>query len=166
MASRLAPVAKPIFRARLSSKQSNGHTAFVPQICKLVFEYAQNWSSSANTRTYLQNNLQNLARANPHIQVVVKQRNNRQPILRGFYRACSSYSHSVSNLILLSFLVNDNEKVIPLNGFQVTGIEKKVQLLLDSSGAKIKSLKRRTVESTTESARGIWSGLHDTPFQI
>jgi large subunit ribosomal protein L43 len=62
--------------------------------------------------------------------------------------------------------VNDNEKVIPLNGFQVTGIENKVQLLLDSSGAKIKSLKRRTVESTTESARGIWSGLHDTPFQI
>ncbi|KAI0252706.1 thioredoxin-like protein [Lactifluus subvellereus] len=147
MTSRLAPVTKPIFRAQLSSKQSNGHAAFVPHIRKLVFEFSQNWSSSANTRTYLQNNLQTLARANPHVEVVVRQRNNRQPIVRGFY-------------------LNDNEKVIPLNGFQVTGIEKKVQLLLDSSGAKIKSLKRRTVESTTESARGIWSGLHDTPFQI
>ena len=73
---------------------------------------------------------------------------------------------SSSNLVLSSRSVNDNEKVIPLNGFQVTGIEKKVQLLLDSSGAKIKSLKQRTVESSTESARGIWSGLHDTPFQI
>lgn len=56
--------------------------------------------------------------------------------------------------------VNDKDKVIPLNGFEVTGIQKKVQLLLDSSGAKIKPLKRRTVESTAESTRGIWSGLH------
>ncbi|KAI0307483.1 thioredoxin-like protein [Multifurca ochricompacta] len=143
----LASVTKPIFRAQLSSKQSNGHFAFVPQIRKLVFEYSQNWPSSTNTRTYLRNNLQNLARANPHVEVVVRQRNNRQPIIRGFY-------------------LNNNEKVIPLNGFEVTGIEKKVQLLLDSSGAKIKSLKRRTVESATESARGIWSGLHDIPFQI
>ncbi|KAI9428604.1 thioredoxin-like protein [Lactarius indigo] len=138
---------QPIFRAQLCSKQSNGHTAFVPQIRKLVFEYSQNWSSSANTRTYLKNNLQNIARANPHVEVVVRQRPNRQPIVRGLY-------------------LNDNEKVIPLNGFEVTGIENKVQLLLDSSGAKIKSLKRRIVESTTQSARGIWSGLHDTPFQI
>ncbi|KAI9513140.1 thioredoxin-like protein [Russula earlei] len=147
MVSRLAPATIPIFRAQLSSKQSNGHAAFVPQIRKIVFEYAQNWSSSANTRTYLHRHLQALARANPHVEVVVRQRNNRQPIVRGFY-------------------LNDNEKVIPLNGFEVTSIEKKVQLLLDSSGAKIKSLKRRTVESTADSARGIWSGLHDSPFRI
>jgi len=83
----LAPVTKPLFRAQLSSRQSNGHAYFVSQISKLVFEYAQNWSSSANTRTYLQNNLQKLARENPHVQVVIRQRNNRQPIVRGFYRA-------------------------------------------------------------------------------
>ena len=87
MASRLSPVTKPIFRAQLASKHSNGHVAFVPQIRKLVFEYSQNWSSSANTRSYLHNNLQILARANPHVEVVVRQRNNRQPIVRGFYRA-------------------------------------------------------------------------------
>ncbi|KAH8992112.1 thioredoxin-like protein [Lactarius akahatsu] len=143
----IAPLTKPVFRAQLCSKQANGHIAFVPQVRKLVFEYSQNWSSSTNTRTYLKNNLQNLARANPHVEIVVRQRANRQPIVRGLY-------------------LNDKEKVIPLNGFEVTGIENKVQLLLDSSGTKIKSLKRRTVESTTQSARGIWSGLHDTPFQI
>jgi large subunit ribosomal protein L43 len=152
-----------IFRAQLTSKLSNGHTAFVPQIRKLVFEYSQNWSSSANTRTYLKNNLQNLARANPHVEVVVRQRSNRQPIVRGLYRTSL---HSTFFPPRLTILVNDNEKVVPLNGFEVTGVEQKVQLLLDSSGAKIKSLKRRTVESTTQSARGIWSGLHDTPFQI
>jgi large subunit ribosomal protein L43 len=62
--------------------------------------------------------------------------------------------------------VNDREKVVPLNGFEVTGIQKKVELLLDASGAQIKPLKRRTVESTTEAARGIWSGLHDVPYKI
>ena len=65
-----------------------------------------------------------------------------------------------------NFAVNDREKVVPLNGFEVTGIESKVQLLLDSSGAVIKPLKRRSVVSTTESVRGIWSGLHDPPFKI
>jgi large subunit ribosomal protein L43 len=62
--------------------------------------------------------------------------------------------------IIGTLTVNNNEKVIPLNDFEVTGIQKKVQLLLDSSGAKIKPLKRRTVESMTEATRGIWSGLH------
>jgi hypothetical protein len=102
MASRLAPVTKPIFRAQLSSKPSNGHASFIPQISKLVFEYSQNWSSSTNTRTFLQNNLQNLARANPHVQLVVKQRNNRQPIVRGLYRASFSYF----GLLLSTFITN------------------------------------------------------------
>lgn len=61
---------------------------------------------------------------------------------------------------------NGRDKVIPLQRLEVNGIESKVQLILESSGAKIKPLKRgRVVESTTESVRGIWSGLHvDTPF--
>lgn len=58
------------------------------------------------------------------------------------------------------FYVNGRDKVIALNKLEVTGIQKKVELLLDASGLKIKPLKRRTVESTTEAARGIWSGLH------
>ena len=56
--------------------------------------------------------------------------------------------------------------VVPLNRLEVTGIAKKVDLLLDSSGAKIKPLKRRTVESTAEAARGIWGGLHAEPPRL
>ncbi|GBE78475.1 54S ribosomal protein L51, mitochondrial [Sparassis crispa] len=147
MAFKLAPATKPLLRASLTSRPANGHLAFIPQIRKLVFEYCDKWPSSANTRTYLHDHLEDLARENPHVEFVVRQRNQKEPIIRGFY-------------------LNDREKVIALNGFEVTGIQKKVQLLLDSSGAKIKPLKRRTVESTTEAARGIWSGLHDTPFKI
>ncbi|KAI0961099.1 hypothetical protein AcV7_000292 [Taiwanofungus camphoratus] len=148
MTSKLAPATRPLLRAQLASRPSNGHVAFIPQIRKLVFEYCDKWPSSANTRTYIHDYLEQLARANPHVEIVVKQRNQREPIVRGFY-------------------LNNRDKVIPLNGFEVTGIEKKIQLLLDSSGAKIKPLKRRTVESTTEAARGIWSGVHvDEPFKI
>lgn len=68
---------------------------------------------------------------------------------------------------LTRILVNDRDKVISLKGFEVTQIQQKVQLVLDSSGAKIVPLKRRTVVSTTESARGIWSGMHTPePYKI
>ncbi|KIK04340.1 hypothetical protein K443DRAFT_676090, partial [Laccaria amethystina LaAM-08-1] len=130
-----------IFRAQLRSTPANGHAAFLPHIRKLVFEFCNKWPSSQNTRTFLLNDLQSLARQNPHVEIVVRQRNQREPIVRGFY-------------------VNNRDKVIPLNSLEVTAIHKKVRLLLDSSGAKIKPLKRRPVESTTEAARGIWSGLH------
>ncbi|KAF5313272.1 hypothetical protein D9619_003072 [Psilocybe cf. subviscida] len=133
--------ASRVLRAQLRSRPENGHSAFIPQIRKLVFEYCDKWVTSQHTRTYLLTQLQTLARENPHVEVVVKQRNQKEPIVRGFY-------------------VNNRDKVIPLKELEVTGIQKKVQLLLDSSGAKIVPLKRRAVESSTEAARGIWSGLH------
>ncbi|KDR85261.1 hypothetical protein GALMADRAFT_234015 [Galerina marginata CBS 339.88] len=132
---------RALIRASLRSRPANGHRAFLPQIRKLVFEYCDKWPTSANTRTYISNQIEALAAANPHVEVVVKQRNQKEPIARGFY-------------------VNNRDKVIPLKSLEVTGIQQKVQLLLDSSGAKIVPLKRRAVESTTEATRGIWSGLH------
>ncbi|OCH92719.1 hypothetical protein OBBRIDRAFT_418896 [Obba rivulosa] len=147
MASQWVPATRPLFRAALASRPSNGHVAFIPQIRKLVFEFCEKWPSSHNTRTYIERHLEELARANPHVEIVVKQRNQREPIARGFY-------------------LNNRDKVVPLNGLEVTGIQQKVQLLLDASGAKIKPLKRRTVESSTEAARGIWSGLHAEPYKI
>ncbi|KAI0762758.1 thioredoxin-like protein [Fomes fomentarius] len=148
MASKLAPTLKPFLRAQQHSLPANGHGAFIPQIRKLVFEYCDNWASSANLRTYIHNHLEPLARANPHVEFVVRQRSNREPVIRGFY-------------------INNRDKVIGLKDFEVNGIEKKVELLLDSSGAKIKPLKRLTVESRTEATRGIWSGLHvEEPFKI
>ncbi|GLB36545.1 putative mitochondrial ribosomal protein L51 / S25 / CI-B8 domain [Lyophyllum shimeji] len=131
----------PILRGQLRSFPANGHAAFIPQIRKLVFECCDRWPSSENTRTYLFTKLQALARENPHVEIVVRQRIHREPIVRGFY-------------------ANNRDKVIPLNGLTLGDINQKVKLLLDSSGAKIKPLKRRNVESTTEATRGIWSGLH------
>ena len=92
MASLAAGTAtKPIFRGALRSRPANGHVAFIPQVRKLVFEYCEKWPSSANTRTYLLNHLAELGRTNPHVEIVVKQRNLKQPIVRGFY--CKLLSH-------------------------------------------------------------------------
>lgn len=86
MATRAAT--KPIFRASLRSTHANGHSAFIPQCRKLVFEYCDRWPSSANTRTFLLNHLQSVAKENPHVELVVKQRNHKEPIVRGFYSMC------------------------------------------------------------------------------
>ncbi|KAG8992218.1 hypothetical protein FRB94_014663 [Tulasnella sp. JGI-2019a] len=146
--SAIPPVTAPIIRATLRSRPSNGHAVFIPQIRKLVFEYCDKRHSSAPVRTYLLKHAETLARENPHVEIVVKQRPQRQPIIRGFY-------------------MNNQNKVIGLNGYEMNQVEQKIQLLLDASGARIKSLKRKTVVSTTESPRGIWSGLHvHEPYRI
>jgi large subunit ribosomal protein L43 len=80
--------------------------------------------------------------------------------LYGDFMVCRSAAFFLILYNLSLSTVNGRDKVIALNKLEVTGIHKKVELLLDSSGLKIKPLKRRTVESTTEAARGIWSGLH------
>ncbi|KAF8528049.1 thioredoxin-like protein [Hysterangium stoloniferum] len=139
--SRLPPSTLHILRGSLKSQPANGHASFIPQIRKIVVEYCDYWPSSANTRSFLMKRIEQFAKEHPHVEFIVKQRNYKQPIVRGFY-------------------LNGREKVVPLNGFETTMIHQKVQLLLDSSGAKIKPLKNRTVESSTESPRGIWSGLH------
>jgi large subunit ribosomal protein L43 len=75
-----------LFRAQLRSRPANGYAAFFPQLRKIVFEFCDKWPSSANTATYLLSAAQSLARQNPHVEVVVKQRNQKEPIVRGFYR--------------------------------------------------------------------------------
>lgn len=77
--------APTLFRATLRSRPANGHQAFLPQIRKLVVEYCDKWPTSANTRTFIDNHILDLARENPHVEVVVKQRNQKEPIVRGFY---------------------------------------------------------------------------------
>lgn len=77
-----------LLRAQLRSRPANGHAAFLPQIRKLVFEYCDKWPTSHHTRTFLLTRLQALARENPHVEVVVKQRNQKEPIVRGFYGTC------------------------------------------------------------------------------
>lgn len=83
---KLPPATRPLLRGQLTSRPANGHVAFIPQVRKVVFEYCDKWPSSSNTRTYIHNHLEELARSHPHVEFVVKQRTQREPIIRGFYR--------------------------------------------------------------------------------
>jgi Mitochondrial ribosomal protein L51 / S25 / CI-B8 domain len=85
MSSKCAAPTLHILRGSLKSYPANGHVAFVPQIRKLVFEYCDYWPSSAHTRTFLRQRVEQLARDNSHVEIVVKQRKHKQPIVRGFY---------------------------------------------------------------------------------
>lgn len=47
-----------------------------------------------------------------------------------------------------------------------TQIGPKAKQILDASGKKLAHVKRTPVQSANESARGIWSPLHDDPRQL
>lgn len=80
--------AKPILRAQLRSSAANGHVpaSFVPQIRKLVFEFCERWPTSAPLRDVLSGGVQTIASENPHVEVVLKKRMFKEPVVRGFYR--------------------------------------------------------------------------------
>lgn len=90
---RLPPATRPLLRGQLTSRPANGHVAFIPQVRKVVFEFCDKWPSSSNTRTYIHNHLEKLAQLNPHVEFVVKQRTQREPIIRGFYSMSPSISY-------------------------------------------------------------------------
>lgn len=69
----------------MRSAPVNGHAAFVPHIRKVVLEFCQHGASSANTRIFISKDMERVARENPHVEFVLKQRNGHEPIARGFY---------------------------------------------------------------------------------
>jgi large subunit ribosomal protein L43 len=74
-----------LLRAQLRSAPANGHAAFVPHARKVVLEFCQHLPSSANARIFISKDVERVARQNPHVEFVVKQRNGHEPIVRGFY---------------------------------------------------------------------------------
>jgi hypothetical protein len=90
------PATRPVFRASLVSEGANGHASFVPPLRKIVFEYSEYMASSDVTRIYLRKHLEDLARRNPHVEVVVRPRHNKEPLITGFYgTSCLSYCFHV-----------------------------------------------------------------------
>lgn len=143
--------ASRIPRSALSTQPSLGGPsgAFAIPCRKVVVEYCEKSVASKGTRDYLLQHALPLARKYPSVEFVVVPRPQRSPVLRGFYRT-----------LLCLTTVNGRTKVISTHNLQATQIAPKMQLILDSSGAKTQHLKRTPVASTSESARGIWSPLH------
>ncbi|CAD6578425.1 MAG: hypothetical protein TREMPRED_002176 [Tremellales sp. Tagirdzhanova-0007] len=122
-----------------------GYNHFLTPLRKLIFDYDPLATSHHGIRTYIRRSLIPMASENPDVEVLVRKLRRGQPaLLRGHY-------------------VNGRDKVICANQMELDQIAVKVKLLLNSSGAKIKHLKNLTLEAPPggESARGIWSALHD-----
>ncbi|CDS05565.1 hypothetical protein LRAMOSA08093 [Lichtheimia ramosa] len=128
-------------------RTNNGTGAFVLQCKSLVFNYCERWGSNKGMIEYIKKDLATFARENPQIQVIVEPRPHHHPIIRGNY-------------------LNGRDKVVCTRNMTPSEISQKVQLLRDSSGAKMKNLTKKPVISTTESIRGIWSPFHTNPHSI
>ncbi|KAJ2960458.1 hypothetical protein NQZ79_g4191 [Umbelopsis isabellina] len=132
---------------RLASVTKNGVGTYILQCRKMVFNYCENWGSNKGMIQYLKKDLVEFAKANPQIEIVVEPRPAHHPIIRGEY-------------------LNGRDKVICVRNMENSEIKRKVQLLRDSSGSKLKNLTKKPVISTTESVRGIWSPFHTNPHKI
>ncbi|WFD41492.1 39S ribosomal protein L51, mitochondrial [Malassezia psittaci] len=124
-----------------------GKGTFTLPCRKLVVEYCEKSESSKGTRDFLLQRLEPMARAYPSVEFVAVARPQRPPILRGFY-------------------LNGRTKEMSTHQLPATQIWPKAQQILDSSGKKTRGLKRTPVESSNESARGIWSPFHDDPRDL
>ncbi|KDE08713.1 hypothetical protein MVLG_01168 [Microbotryum lychnidis-dioicae p1A1 Lamole] len=138
---------QPILRRSLAVPVANGTKSFVLPCKKIVFEYCETWGSNRGMREFLANGpIVSFAQRYPGVEMVVQRVDNRHPHLRAVY-------------------VNGRDKVICVRSLPPPSIGAKLQLLLDSSGSKITTLKRPKVESSNESVRGIWSAFHDEANQ-
>ncbi|RXK35650.1 hypothetical protein M231_07080 [Tremella mesenterica] len=126
-----------------------GYHHYLTPLRRLVLDHDPLSPSQHGLRTYLKTPLIQLAKENPDVEIVVRQlRRGRAGVIRGHY-------------------VNGRDKVICVNGLETNQVAQKVKLLLDTSGSKLKHLKNLTLEAAPggESARGVWSALHDASGQ-
>ncbi|KAK9239747.1 thioredoxin-like protein [Lipomyces kononenkoae] len=117
----------------------NGVGAFILPCKKLTFRYCNWGGSSVGMRKYLHENLQGIAAANPGVEMEVQVRKG-HPVITGDY-------------------MNGRQKVICVRNMKPHEIEKKVQILRDASGQKLRRMKH-PVYSTNQGPRGIWSPFH------
>ncbi|RKP22737.1 thioredoxin-like protein [Syncephalis pseudoplumigaleata] len=131
---------------RLLSVNKNGVGTFVLQCRKLVFHYCERSGSSRGMNEYLRSHLVSFAKENPQIEILVTPRPSKHPVIRGFY-------------------LNGREKVVCVRNTEPHRIAETVQLLRDTSGMKVKVLKKPVI-SDTPSVRGIWSPFNAKPHKI
>ena len=89
---------------------------------------------------FLQHTLPTFAAENPQIEIRASPRPHRHPVIKGHY-------------------INGREKAICVRNMEKEQILRKVTLLKDANGEKLKRVKK-PVSSTNESVRGIWSPYH------
>lgn len=132
---------------------SGSTSAFHLPVRKLVLRYSQHNPSSSGLRTFIRSErFSSLTRKYPSVEWVVDEAaRDKHPLVTGWYSATEKQGR---------------RKDVGLANLDANQVERKVLQVVESSGAKVKSLKRRTVESKGESARGVWSWVHGKRVNI
>ena len=89
---------------------------------------------------FLKHTLPKFARKHPQIEITVSPRPRKHPVVRGHY-------------------INGREKAVCVRNMEIGEIMKKVELLRDANGEKLKRV-NKPVKSVNDSVRGIWSPFH------
>lgn len=120
------------------------------QLTKLRLAYCEYGGSSAAIRDYISSgSIIDWARSHPHVHVKVEIRNGKHPLVEGEYR--SGYPKQVS--------VGNESKL---------RIQNVMDMLYNSSGRKMKQLKKPVI-TATPSVQGVWTpmlNLQDKTFQV
>ncbi|GAA6064313.1 hypothetical protein JCM10212_005050 [Sporobolomyces blumeae] len=118
-------------------------TSFVLPCTKLVLSYSEVAGSAQGVRHFIQSGMPaRYAAKYPGVEFVVARQEGKHPVVRGSY-------------------LNGRTKEICLRSLEPSSVASKFDLLLASSGAKITTIRRPTVESSNESVRGMWSAFHE-----
>lgn len=114
---------------------------------KLVLRYSQHNPSSHGTRAFLLSpRFASLTQKYPSVEFVIDEAKvNKHPLASGFYSAGEK---------------EGRRKDVNLANLDAGQVESKLRQVVESSGARVKGLKRRVVQSKAESVRGMWSQIH------
>lgn len=146
-----------LFRGSISSEPGGvlgTPGSYTLPVRKLVLRYSETNISSQGTRHFLLSpQFTALCKRYPSVEFVVAPANaSKHPLVTGYYT-----TH-----------VGDTQarKDINLANMDINQVRAQLDLIIHSSGARIKPLKRRTTLSRNPSPRGIWSQLHDKPVKL
>ncbi|KAK3322311.1 thioredoxin-like protein [Apodospora peruviana] len=130
----------------LVSTGRNGVGAFILQCKKMDFHYCDWAGSSKGMNGFIKSALPEFAAAHPQIEITVSPRPSKHPVIIGHY-------------------INGNQKSICVRNLEPLQILKKVELLRDASGQKLKKV-RKPVQSINDSVRGVWSPYHGEGMKV
>ncbi|KAI1075306.1 thioredoxin-like protein [Whalleya microplaca] len=124
----------------------NGVGAFILQCKRMDIHYCDHSGSSRGMNVFIKTQLSKFAAAHPQIEFAVSPRPRKHPVLIGHY-------------------INGKQKSICVKNMEALQILKKVELLRDASGEKVKRV-NKSVTSINESVRGIWSPYHGNGMAV
>jgi len=120
---------------------------FVQQCRKVVLRYCEHGGSSAGMTSFLRTRLLRFAKQNPSVEVVVAPRPGHHPYIRSHY-------------------LTGNPKTINTKNMSVNEILASLSYVVNSSGHKVRDLRKKTVLSTNESVRGMWDPFHGPQLKL